>query len=93
MWDINPLVGNDRETNNETKTIVRQQLNKYATVLETLLGSGPCVTIQVLLEAVFSMDPLRGYINSPTELSYFLQCSEVERVGWLVSELVRGLIR
>jgi hypothetical protein len=49
------LLGNDRETNNETTTIAMQQLRKYATVLELLLGSRPRATMEVLLEAVFSM--------------------------------------
>jgi hypothetical protein len=35
--------------------IARQQLRKYATVLEPLLGSGPRSTMEVQLEAVFSM--------------------------------------
>jgi hypothetical protein len=41
LWHIDPLLGNDRETNNETMVIAMQQLRKYATVLEPLLGSGP----------------------------------------------------
>jgi hypothetical protein len=35
--------------------IARQQLRKYATVLEPLLGSGPRATMEVQLEAMFSM--------------------------------------
>jgi hypothetical protein len=35
--------------------IAGHQLRKYATVLETLLGSRPRVTMEVLLEEVFSM--------------------------------------
>jgi hypothetical protein len=35
--------------------IARQQLRKYAAVLERLLGSGPRATMEVQLEAVFSM--------------------------------------
>jgi hypothetical protein len=54
MWHIDPLLGNDRETN-ETTAITRQQHRKYATVLEPLLDSGLCTTMKVLLEAVFSM--------------------------------------
>jgi hypothetical protein len=42
---------------------------KYATVPEPLLGSGPRATLEVLLEAVFSVGPLRGCITRPTELS------------------------
>jgi hypothetical protein len=36
---------------------------------EQLLGSGPRATMEVLLEVVFSMDPLQGYITVPTELN------------------------
>jgi hypothetical protein len=35
--------------------IARQQLRKHATILETLLGSSPRVTMEVQLEEVFSM--------------------------------------
>jgi hypothetical protein len=35
--------------------IARQQLRKYATVLEPLVGSGPRATMEVQLEATFSM--------------------------------------
>jgi hypothetical protein len=35
--------------------IARKQLCKHATILETLLGSRPHVTMEVELEAVFSM--------------------------------------
>jgi hypothetical protein len=48
------LLGNDSETNNETTAIVTQQLRKYTTIREQLLGSGPHSTTAVLLEAVFS---------------------------------------
>jgi hypothetical protein len=47
LWHIDPLVGNDRETNNETTAIAMQQLRKYATVLETLQDSGPRATSEV----------------------------------------------
>jgi hypothetical protein len=60
LWHIDPLLGNDRKTNNETTVIARQQLR---TVLEPLLGSGPCATMEALLEAVFSMGPLQDYIT------------------------------
>jgi hypothetical protein len=63
MWHIDALLGNDRETNNETTAIARQQLCKYATILEPLLGGGPGAAVEVLLEAVFSMRPLRGYVT------------------------------
>jgi hypothetical protein len=45
----------------------RQQLRKYATVMKPLLGSGPRAIKGVMLEAMFSMYPLRGYITQPTE--------------------------
>jgi hypothetical protein len=48
--------------------IAMQQLNKFATLLEPLLGSGQCTTMEVLLEAVFPMDPLQGQVTQPTEL-------------------------
>jgi hypothetical protein len=57
------VTGNNRETNNKATAIARQQLRKYATVLELLLGSGPRATMEVLFEAMFSMCPLRGYIT------------------------------
>lgn len=63
MWHIDPLLGNDRETH-ETTAIAMQRLSKYATVLELLLGSG----LEVMLKAVFSIDPHRGYVTRPTEL-------------------------
>jgi hypothetical protein len=47
-----PLIGNNSETN-ETTAISKQQLCKYVTVLELLLGSGRYTTMEVLLEVVF----------------------------------------
>jgi hypothetical protein len=41
------LLSNDRESN-ETTAIARQELRKYVTVLEPLLGSGPRATVEVL---------------------------------------------
>jgi hypothetical protein len=55
LWHIDPLLGNDRETNNETKVTARQQFRKYATVLELLLRSCLPAKMDVLLEAMFSM--------------------------------------
>jgi hypothetical protein len=78
---MDPLLGNEGETNN-TVAIARQQLRKYATVLEPFLCSGPYTTMEILLEAVFSMDPLRSYITLPTELRQLVQCSVVELVLW-----------
>jgi hypothetical protein len=82
LWHIEPLLGSDRKTNNETTAIVRQHLRKYAKVLEPLLGSGPRATMEVLLEAVFSMWPPPSYITPPTEFSSVGECSAVEQVGW-----------
>jgi hypothetical protein len=55
LWHIDLLPGNDSKINNETMAIARQLLRKYATVLESLLGSDPRAPKEVLLEAVFSM--------------------------------------
>jgi hypothetical protein len=55
LWHISPLLGNDRETSNETTAIVKQELRKYETVLEPLLVSGLRTTMDVLLEAMFSV--------------------------------------
>jgi hypothetical protein len=68
LWPIDPLLGNDRETN-DTTTIVRQQLRKYVTVLEPLLNSGLRATMVILLKRCFLCGPLLGYITRPTELS------------------------
>jgi hypothetical protein len=61
LWHIDQLLGNDRETNNETTTTAMLQLHEYATV--------PRATVEVLLEAVFLCGSLQGYITRPTELS------------------------
>jgi heme O synthase-like polyprenyltransferase len=63
IWHINPLLDHDRDKpiarrrprNNVTTAIARQQLFKYATVLEPVLGIDQHATIEVLVEAVFSM--------------------------------------
>jgi hypothetical protein len=68
LWHRDKLLGNDRETNNKTMVIARQQLRKWAIILQPLLGSGSRATTEVALEAVFSIGPLRGYITRPTEL-------------------------
>jgi hypothetical protein len=47
------LIGNDRETDNETTAIAMQQLRKYATLLESLLGSGPRNSGSALGSGVF----------------------------------------
>jgi hypothetical protein len=49
------MLGSDRKTNNETTATAGQQLQKNATLLKPLLGSEPRETIEVLLEAAFSM--------------------------------------
>jgi hypothetical protein len=73
LWHIDPLLGNDRETNNNTMTVARQRpaRNNGGTV-----GSGVFC---------FLCGPLRDYMTLPTEFSSFnaVQCSGVE---W--SELV-----
>jgi hypothetical protein len=69
LWHIHPLPGNDRETNNETMAIARQQLHKYETVLQPLLGSGPHTKMEVLWKRCFLCGPLRGYITRPTKFS------------------------
>jgi hypothetical protein len=74
---IDPLLDNDRETNNETSAIAMQQLRKYATGLELLLGSGPSATIEVLLEVVFYMfSPPRLYHS--TDRVNLVKCSAVQ---------------
>jgi hypothetical protein len=54
LWHADGLLGNDRETN-VTTAIVRQQLRKYATLPELLLGIGPRAKKEVLLETVIFM--------------------------------------
>jgi hypothetical protein len=44
-----------------------QQLHKCATVLEPFLGTDLRMIMEVLLEAVFSIGPLGGYITQPIE--------------------------
>jgi hypothetical protein len=78
LWHIDPLLGNDRETNIEKTAIGRQLIFKYATVLEPLLGNGPHLTMKVLLKAVFSMCSAPILYHSTDRV----QCSAVELVGW-----------
>lgn len=59
--------------------IAMQQLSKYAEVLEPLLDISPCATMEVLLEAVFSMWLAPQPLTQLTELSW---CSGVQQVGW-----------
>jgi hypothetical protein len=81
--NIDQLLGNDSEINNETTAVVWQQLCKYGTLLEPLVGSSQRATMEVLLEAIFSMGPLRAYtIRLDFESLSVVQCSGAERVGW-----------
>jgi hypothetical protein len=50
-------VTRQRPRKHEIKAIAVQALRKYATVLEPLLGSDPRATMEVPLEAMFSMWP------------------------------------
>jgi hypothetical protein len=68
MWQIAPLLDNDREINNETTAIARQPLRKYATVQQPFLGNSPRATMRILLEALVSMDALPRYTIRPTDL-------------------------
>jgi hypothetical protein len=80
MWYVDPLLGNDREANNETTAIASQQLRKYTAVLEPLLGSGPRNNGSTVGSGVF-------YVVRSKALSLdlqLMQCSAVEG-----SELVR----
>jgi hypothetical protein len=52
LWHIDTFLGNDLETNNETTAIAMQQLRKYATAVEPLLGIGLRATMEGLLEAL-----------------------------------------
>jgi hypothetical protein len=92
LWHIDPLLGNDHETNNETTVNAGQQLRKYAAVMETLLGRGPFATMEVLLEAVFFV--VRSEAISLDRPSSF-QLVQYSAVEWseFVGELVRGLLR
>jgi hypothetical protein len=55
---------------NETTAIAMQQLRKYAAVLEELLDSGPHATMEVLLEAVFSMWFARSLYHSTDRVEF-----------------------
>jgi hypothetical protein len=67
-----PVAGQRSRNKQRDNGHTMQQLRKYATVLEPLLRSGQRAIIELLSEAVFSIDPLRGYITRPTEL---VQCN------------------
>jgi hypothetical protein len=68
LWHIDPLQGNDRETN-DIRAVAMQQLRKYATVLEPLLGSGPLTTMEVRWKRYFLCGPLQSCITQPNEFS------------------------
>jgi hypothetical protein len=55
LWHIDPLLGNNLGSNNDTTAIDRQHCRKYATLLEPLQDSGPCAAVEVLFKAVFAM--------------------------------------
>jgi hypothetical protein len=58
LWHIEPLLDNDRKTSDEIMAVARQQLHKYAIILEILLGSCPRASVEVLLEAALFIFPL-----------------------------------
>jgi hypothetical protein len=68
-----------------------QQLRKYATVLELLLGSGPRATREVLLEAVFYFwsAPSLYYPTDRVQVVSAVQCNGAsavegsELIGWV----------
>jgi hypothetical protein len=61
LWHIDPLLGNEGETNKKETP---------------LLGSGQRAKMEVLLEAVFSMNPL----DRPSSVQ-LVQCSAVQWSG------------
>jgi hypothetical protein len=88
LWLIDPLLSNDRETNNETTDIVRQQIRKYAAVLKLLLGNCPRATLEVLLEAVLSMWPAPRLYHSTGRVQF----SAMEWSAFVGEQSVRGLL-
>jgi hypothetical protein len=87
VWHIDPLRGNDRETNNATTAIARQQLSKYATILATLVGSGQRETMESTVgSGVFYVVRSETVpLDRPGSVSA-MEWSEL--VGWLVGWLV-----
>jgi hypothetical protein len=63
LWHIEPLLGDDHESDNKTMATARQQICKYITLLEPLIGSGLGATMEVLFKAVFPIGLLQGYIT------------------------------
>jgi hypothetical protein len=77
LWHMDPWVGNESKTNDETTVNGMQQLRKYRRVLEkSLLGSCPREIIGVLLKAVFSMWPAPKIYHSTdrVEVDSAVQC-------------------
>jgi hypothetical protein len=72
MWHTDPLLDNNRKTN-ETTDIARQQLLKHATVLEPLLGQRPaCNNGSNVGSGVFYESATRLYHST----------ARVKSVGW-----------
>jgi hypothetical protein len=69
MWHIDPLIGNDRETKNETKAIARQrpQFNDGSTV-----GSS----------VIYSSVPRLYHSTDRVEVVSAVKCSAMELVPW-----------
>jgi hypothetical protein len=74
------LLDNNRKINNATMVTARQQLRKYTIVPESLLGSGPRKTMEVLLEAVFSKWSVSRLYHR-TDRVQFSKCSATEYNG------------
>jgi hypothetical protein len=70
LWLINLLLGNDRETNNETTNVARKLFCKYATVLKPLLDNRPCATVEILLEAVLSIWPAPALYHTTIRVQF-----------------------
>jgi hypothetical protein len=84
LWHIDPLLGNNRETNSEMTAIAMKHIHKYAAVLE-LLGSGLHTIMELLLEVVFSMGLLRVY-HSTNQVQVVSAVQWSKLVGEWVSE-------
>jgi hypothetical protein len=61
-------IARQRLQNNETIPIAVQQLHKYTTVLELLLGSGLHTRMEVQLASGVFCGLLKDYITQSTEL-------------------------
>jgi hypothetical protein len=89
LWHIDPLLGNERETNNETTAIAMQQLRKCPTVLEHLLSSGPSATMVIMLEAVFYICSAQRIYHSTDSVEVALRVAGGDEKGSLESETVK----